>query len=155
MFAFADDILNINNLNKKITHLSSSSSIPVHSNSGILIQWTVFMLTVIIIAVILFFVYKFVKSKSIYSSGNYLEVLDTVFLDNNNKVSIVRLGSGYYLIAYNSNSVVKISDIEDESIIENLKLNLSTNKSFKNIFLSKTTKNFTIQKAKDRLKNLK
>jgi flagellar biogenesis protein FliO len=154
MFAFADNILNIDKINKQIA-APAASSISKNVGVGNSIQWLSFILAVLVICVILFFIYKFIEHKRVKVQGNYLKVIDTVSLDVNNRVSVVQIGGDYYLIGYNSNSIVKLSDIDDESLIENFKLNVNTTRKFKDIFLSKTTKNFTFQKAKDRLNNLK
>jgi flagellar biogenesis protein FliO len=154
MFGFSDDILNINNLNKKISQGATGVKVISTPNSGIWFQWISFFLSVGAILLILFFIYRFLKRKT-FSSSNIVNILDTVYLDNTTKISVVKIGANYFVMAYNNNSIVKISDITDDSIIENLKLNLRSSQTFKDIFLSKTTKNFTLQKAKDRLNKLK
>jgi flagellar biogenesis protein FliO len=155
MFAFADNILNIDKINKQIVATSTTSSISKSVGAGAGIQWLSFAIAISIIIVILFFLYRFIKFRKVKIQGDYLKVIDTISLDINNRISVVQIGGDYYLIGYNSNNIVKISDISDESLIENFKLNVNTTRKFKDIFLSKTTKNFTFQKAKDRLKNLK
>ncbi len=154
MFGFSNDIININNLNKKIGEGATSVKVVSTPNSGMWLQWLSFFLSVGAVLLILFFVYRYLKHKTFSSSG-IINVLDTVYLDNVTRISIVKIGANYFVMAYNNNSIVKISDITDDSIIENLKLNINSSKTFKDIFLSKTTKNFTLKKAKDRLNKLK
>jgi flagellar biogenesis protein FliO len=154
MFAFSEDILNINNLNKKIGEGATRTQSVSPPSSGNALQWVSFFVTLLAIIVILFFIYKILKRKSVSSVG-LINILDTVYLDNNTKISIVKIGESYFAMAFNSNSIVKLMDITDDSMIETLKLDLKSSQTFKDIFLSKTTKNFTLQKAKDRLNKLK
>ncbi len=155
MFAFSENILNINKINEEVSGKPTSIVNTLATPQSFWSEWLVFILTIGVIFVVLFFIYRFIRYRGFSSSGSFLTSLDTLYLDNNTKISIVKVGNNYYLIGHNSNSIVNLGKIEDESLIENIGMNFKTTRTFKDIFLSKTTKNFTLEKAKDRLKKLK
>lgn len=98
--------------------------------------WAVFvtLIAMVVVLVLAYYTTKWLgKRMSVNSSTNIIRVIDRVGVGQDKLLAVVKVGKKTMLIGMAGNSVTKLCDIDDDSILEEKLINNKSNNLFQTV----------------------